>query len=105
MLLAPPPAEGQDPTGQLISTVVMMVAVVGIFYFMMIRPQQKRAKEHQELLSKVKQGDRVVTTSGMHGVVHSVQDATVKVTVADNMHIVFDKAAIASVNPQEADKK
>ncbi len=99
MLLAPPPSEGQDPTSSLLSTVVMMGAVILIFYFMMIRPQQKRAKEHQRLLSSIKQGDKVVTSSGMHGVVHSVQDTTVKVTVADNMHITFDKASISSVNP------
>jgi preprotein translocase subunit YajC len=83
----------------------MMAAVIFIFYFMMIRPQQKRMKEHQELLKQIKPGDKVITSSGMHGTVSSVQDSTVKVTVADNMHIVFDKSAIATVNPPEPDAK
>jgi preprotein translocase subunit YajC len=97
MLLAPPPAEGQDPTGSLISTFVMFGAVIAIFYFMMIRPQQKRAKEHQKLLSSVKKGDKVVTTSGMHGSVYEVDDATVTITIASNCHVTFDKSAVASV--------
>lgn len=97
MLLAPPPAEGQDPTSSLISTFVMFGAVILIFYFMMIRPQQKRAKEHQALLASIKKGDKVVTTSGMHGSVAEVTDSTVSVTVATNTVITFDKSAIASV--------
>ena len=97
MLLAPPPAEGQDPTSSLISTFVMFGAVILIFYFMMIRPQQKRAKEHQALLASIKKGDKVVTTSGMHGSVAEVTDSTVTVTVATNTVITFDKSAIASV--------
>ena len=101
MLLAPPPADGGDATGSLISTFVMFGAVILIFYFMMIRPQQKRAKEHQALLSSIKKGDKVVTSSGMHGSVADVDDATVSVTVATNTTIKFDKSAIASVNPQD----
>lgn len=97
MLLAPPP-QGQDPTWSLISTVAMMGAVILIFYFMMIRPQRKRAKEHQQLLESVRAGDKIITTSGMHGTVHSVQEGTVKVTVADNMHILIEKSAIATIN-------
>jgi len=97
MLLAPPPADGQDPTGSLISTFVMFGAVILIFYFMMIRPQQKRAKEHKALLDGVKKGDKVVTSSGMHGTVADVDEATVSVTVATNTTITFDKSAIASV--------
>jgi preprotein translocase subunit YajC len=101
LLLTPPPADGQDATGSLISTFVMFGAVILIFYFMMIRPQQKRAKEHRKLLDAVKKGDRVVTSSGMHGSVHDVDDTTVTVTVAANTHITFDKSAIASVNAGE----
>jgi len=99
MLLAPPPAEGGDATGQLISTFVMFGAVILIFYFMMIRPQQKRAKEHQATLASIQKGDKVVTSSGIHGSVTEVDETTVSVTVATNTTIKFDKSAIASVNP------
>jgi preprotein translocase subunit YajC len=98
LLLAPPPADGGGGTSQMISTFVMMGAVIAIFYFMMIRPQQKRAKEHQLLLASVAKGDKVVTSSGMHGTVYEVDEKTVVVTVASNCHITFDKSAIASVN-------
>jgi preprotein translocase subunit YajC len=97
MLLTPPPAEGQDPTSSLISTFVMFGAVIAIFYFMMIRPQQKRAKEHQKLLAAVKKGDKVVTTSGMHGTVYEVDETSVTITIASNCHVTFDKSAVASV--------
>ena len=91
------PADGQDPTSSLISTFVMFGAVILIFYFMMIRPQQKRAKEHQALLESIKKGDKVVTASGMHGTVNEVDETTVSVTVATNTHLTFDKSSIASV--------
>ena len=97
MLLSPPAADGGDATGSLISTFVMFGAVILIFYFMMIRPQQKRAKEHKALLDSVKKGDKVVTSSGMHGSVADVDDVSVSVTVATNTTIRFDKSAIASV--------
>ena len=96
MLMAQP-ADGQDPTSSLISTFVMFGAVILIFYFMMIRPQQKRAKEHQALLASIKKGDKVVTASGMHGTVNDVHETTVSVTVATNTHLTFDKSSIASV--------
>lgn len=97
MLLAPAPSDGQDPTSSLISTFVMFGAVILIFYFMMIRPQQKRAKAHRNLLEAVKKGDKVVTASGLHGTVNEVGETTVSVTVATNTHLTFDKASIASV--------
>jgi len=92
-------AQGPDTTSQLLQTGLMFGAVILIFYFMMIRPQQKRAKEHQALLASIKKGDKVVTSSGMHGSVTEVDETTVSVTVATNTTIKFDKSAIASVNP------
>lgn len=86
----------------IVSNVVLFGGIILIFYFMMIRPQQKRMKAHKALIDAIKQGDKVVTSSGMHGTVQSVQENTVKVTVADNMHIVFDKSAIGSVVAKDA---
>lgn len=95
--------DAQDPTAQIISNVVLFGGIILIFYFLMIRPQHKRMKEHKAMVGGLKQGDKVITSSGMHGVVLNVQEATVKVTVADNMHIVFDKSAISSIVPKEED--
>ena len=68
-----------------------------IFYFLLIRPQQKRQKDHQKLLSNLKTGDKVVTSSGIHGLIANVKDTTFLVKVADNVKIEVDKNAIASV--------
>ena len=69
-----------------------------IFYFLLIRPQQKRQKEHQRLLSDLKTGDKVITTSGIHGLIANVKDTTFLVKIADNVKIEVDKNAIASVS-------
>ena len=99
LLFSPAPAgNGGDPTSSLLSTFLMMGAVILIFYFMMIRPQQKRQKAHAKMLSEVKKGDNVVTTSGIHGLVYEVEDNTVTLTVGNNLHIKFDKSAVASID-------
>ena len=69
-----------------------------IFYFLLIRPQQKRQKEHQQLLTNLKTGDKVITSSGIHGLIANVKDTTFLVKVADNVKIEVDKNAIASVS-------
>jgi preprotein translocase subunit YajC len=69
-----------------------------IFYFLLIRPQQKRQKQHQQLLSNLKTGDKVITTSGIHGLIANVKDTTFLVKIADNVKIEVDKNAIASVS-------
>lgn len=92
-------AQGGDGMSQIIQTVVMFGSIIGIFYFMMIRPQQKRAKEHAALLAAVKKGDKVITSAGMHGSVHEVDEKSVTVTVANGVNIKFEKSSISSVNP------
>ncbi|MEP7070822.1 MAG: preprotein translocase subunit YajC [Verrucomicrobiota bacterium] len=76
---------------------VPMIFIFVIMYFIMIRPQQRRQKEQQRLVETVKTGDRVVTNSGMHGLIANVKETTVLLKVADNVKIEMDKAAIASV--------
>lgn len=96
--MAPPPQGGQgDATGQLLQTLFMFGAIILIFYFMMIRPQQKRAKEHKALLDSLQKGDKVVMGSGLHGVVHELHDTTVVITIAPNTHVTFDRSSISSV--------
>jgi len=78
-----------------------LIVIFGIFYFMLIRPQQKKQKEHQKLLDSVKKGDKVVTIGGMIGIVSSVKDNVITVKVADNVKIDFTKSAIAQVTSGE----
>lgn len=86
-----------DATSSLISTVIMFLAIFLIFYFLIIRPQQKRAKEHQKLIESLKKGDKVITSSGIHGKVVGIDDRTVLLEVDDGVKIKFEKVAIASV--------
>lgn len=74
-----------------------LIFIFIIFYFLLIRPQQKRAKEHAALVAAIKTGDHVVTSAGIHGIVANVKDKTVLVKVADNVKLEFDRAAITSV--------
>ncbi|MGI9087912.1 MAG: preprotein translocase subunit YajC [Chthoniobacterales bacterium] len=73
-----------------------------IFYYMMIRPQQKRAKEQTRLISSLKTGDHVITSSGIHGMISNVKDTTVIVKVADNVKIEMEKSAVTTVAKTEA---
>lgn len=72
-----------------------------LMYFMVLRPEQKRRKEQQTLLSSVKQGDRVVTIGGMHGVIAKLAEKTVTLRI-DNVHMTFDRTAIARVERGES---
>jgi preprotein translocase subunit YajC len=86
-----------DATSSLISTIIMFLAIFLIFYFLIIRPQQKRAREHQKLIESLKKGDKVITSSGIHGKVVGLDDKTVLLEVDDGVKIKFEKAAIAVV--------
>lgn len=96
-LAAAPPAGGaQGGGGSLISTLVMFAAVILIMYFLMIRPQQKRQKEHQEMLKSIKKGDRVITTSGLHGTVIEMDEKTITIQAGENTKLKFERVAIAN---------
>ena len=74
-----------------------------IFYFLLIRPQQKQRKAHQALVSSVKTGDKVVTSSGIHGMIANVKEQTVMLKIADNVKIEVDKAAITNIERSSSD--
>lgn len=89
--------QGGDGGGSLISTLIMFGAIFLIFYFMIIRPQQKRAKEREKMLSAMDKGDKVVTSGGLHGTIAGLDDKTVLLQVADNVKMKFERSAIASI--------
>ena len=83
--------------GGMMSTVVMMVAMLGIFYFMLIRPENKRKKEAEQMRSSVRKGDKITTIGGVIGTVVDVKENNVVVeTSADQVRIEFAKWAISS---------
>jgi len=94
-------AHAQDaaPGGGLMSFLPLIVIFI-IFYFLLIRPQMKRAKEHKQLVSQLGTGDEVVTNGGLLGRITSVSESFVTVEFADNVQIRVQKHAIASVMPK-----
>lgn len=78
-------------------TFAPMLFVFAIFYFLMIRPQQKQQKKHREMLGQVKKGDEVITASGIHGKIYAVMDNTVTLEVADNVRFRIEKPQIARI--------
>ncbi len=95
-------ADGAPPGGFLGNPLVMMGLLIVMFYFLLIRPQQRQRKEMAARIASLQSGDKVVTTAGIHGIVHNVKDATVVVKVAEGTMLEFDKPAIASVQKKEA---
>ncbi len=85
-----------DPNA-LIQVIGMPIALIVLFYFLMIRPQQKRAKEHQAMLAAIKRGDNVVLSSGMIGKVVRVEDKEVGLEVATGVTVKVVKAMISDV--------
>ena len=77
-----------------------MIAIIGVMYFLMIRPQMKRAKEHKAMLEKLSRGDEVITNGGIAGTVTDLGDSFVSVEIADNVRIRVQKGAIANVLPK-----
>jgi preprotein translocase subunit YajC len=93
LLLDAAAAQAPSPIAQFAPLIFIGV----IFYFLLIRPQQKQRKEQQTLIAALKTGDKVVTSSGIYGLISNVKETTVTLKIADNVKIEIDKAAIASV--------
>jgi preprotein translocase subunit YajC len=101
LALAPAPQPGQSAP-PIWTTMVPLVLIVVVFYFAMIRPQQKKAKEHSALLKAVRAGDKIVTTSGIVGVVLTVKEKTVSLRSAD-AKLEITKSAIAEITERSGE--
>jgi preprotein translocase subunit YajC len=91
------PSQGGSSGEGLASTLIMFALIIGIFYFMILRPQQKRQKDRQKLLESLKKGDKVVTAAGVYGTIAGLDDKTALVQVADNVKLKFERSAITTV--------
>ena len=77
--------------------IIPLVFMFAIFYFLLIRPQQKKAKEHKALLESMKKGDNVITAGGVHGKVTAVENELVTLEIANNVNIKITKSYIAAI--------
>jgi preprotein translocase subunit YajC len=99
---APGAAPG-GPAAFLANPAIWLVGMFLIMYFMMIRPQQKQRREREAMLSALKRGDRVVTSSGLHGTITGISDTTVTLK-CDQVKLEFDRSAVGRVVAGQADK-
>jgi preprotein translocase subunit YajC len=81
----------------LLTQVLPLVLMFAVFYFLLIRPQQKRQKAVALMQSNLQKGDRIVTIGGLHGVVDSIGDTTVVIKTGDGSHLTFERNAIREV--------
>lgn len=93
-------AEGAAPAGPGFEMLGMIGIFFVIMYFMIIRPQNKRQKEHKALMESLSKGDEVVTNGGMMGKIRGVSDDTIRIELAENIVIKVQKHAISSVLPK-----
>lgn len=93
------------PPGNALSMFIPMGIVFVIFYFLMIRPQQKKLKEHKAMLAQLKRGDEVITAGGIYGKVAELQDTTVSIQIAPNVVVKIERAQVSTViNPTAVTK-
>ncbi|MFZ1946625.1 MAG: preprotein translocase subunit YajC [bacterium] len=97
------PAGGARPSGMGAGAyqLVFIVLIFVVFYFLLIRPQQKRQKEHRKMLDGLAKGDRVMTSGGMFGVIVGLDDNKVVLKIAENVKVEFAKSSIAHVVSKE----
>ena len=92
-----PPSDGADPGGGgLLALLPPMIMMFLIFYFVLIRPQQKKQQEARKMVDELKEGDTVVTLSGIHGTIKKVKDDTVMLQVADNVRLKINRSSIGA---------
>lgn len=77
-----------------------LIVIFAVFYFMLIRPQMKRSKEHRQLVSQLAKGDEVVTNGGLLGRITDVSETFITIEVAENVKIKMQRQAVASVMPK-----
>jgi preprotein translocase subunit YajC len=98
---AAPASGGSGASSPMGSMLIPLILMFVIFYFLLIRPQQKKQRQHQEMLKSLKKGDKVITSGGLYGVVVKVTDKDVVLEVADKVNLRFTLGAIGTVRERE----
>jgi len=84
--------------------IIMLVIMFAIFYLLLIRPQQKRAKQHKQLVENLKSGDQVVTAGGMHGKIVAVQEDIITLEIASNVRIKINRPSIIGTKTEQLEE-
>ncbi len=103
--LAQASAAGNGQTGNPFGSLLIMIPLFGLMYFLFIRPQKKKQQQIQEMLKTLKAGDKVMTSSGALGVISKVTDRTVRILFADKVEIEFVRSAVAEIITEPSAEK
>ncbi len=102
---------GQAAQGGGLAGFLPIIILFAIFYFLLIRPQQKKAKEHKEMITNLKKGDRIITSGGIHGTIQSIDDTSIGLEIAEKVKIKLSRGNVAGLlsvsepNPKSSPKK
>ena len=91
-----------DGAGSGLTGIIPLLLMFVVFYFILIRPQQKQARKHQDFVKNLKTGDRVVTSGGLHGMVTGLTDTTVTLEIADKVRVKVTRSAVAGSGQEAA---
>lgn len=97
-------ATGDAQGGGGLLTILPLILMFGIFYVLLIRPQQKKAKEHRNFLENLKRGDRVVTAGGLYGEITGMTEQSITLEIADKIRVKVGRGYIATLAPKEGAK-
>ncbi|PIU31026.1 MAG: preprotein translocase subunit YajC [Syntrophobacteraceae bacterium CG07_land_8_20_14_0_80_61_8] len=86
-----------DAAGGGLAAFVPLLLMVGIFYFLLIRPQQKKQKDHQSMLAALKKGDRIITQGGIHGTIANLSDTMATIEIAEKVRVKIQRGYIAGI--------
>ena len=91
-----PPSDGADSGGGLLALLPPMIMMFMIFYFVLIRPQKKKQDEARKMVEELKEGDTIVTLSGIHGTVKKLKEDTIMLQISDNVRIKINRSSIGT---------
>jgi preprotein translocase subunit YajC len=102
LLIVPAHAQAAPAAGggSMLGSLLFPIVLIAIMYFLMIRPQMKRSKEHRSMLEKLSVGDEIITNGGIAGTVRSIGESFVQVEVANGVELRVQKGAVANVLPK-----
>jgi len=98
-------AGGAGGGGGLVGALVPLILMFLVFYFLLIRPQQKRTRQHKEFLDNLKRGDEVITSGGLHGKITGLTDQVVTMEIADKVRVKVQRSNIACLKPKSVNDK
>ncbi len=98
-------AQGAQGASGISSMLFPLVLMFAVFYFLLIRPQQKKQKQHDQMLKSLNKGDKVITSGGLYGIVSKVTDKDVVLEVADKVNLRFTLGAIGTIRESEGTKE